>query len=135
MDLGSALTDFGPPSSAHAYVYTSTDDTLLAGSSTIGRDLNADADPGQRSSVQPEPHLRRRSYHRHDYHDDSCDHDDDHIRAPPHGTTTTGTTTTTISPVSVPTSETTPTTTAGTTTTLTTTTRSGTYNGANDERP
>ena len=43
VNLGSGLTDFGPPSSAHAYVYTSTHDTLLGGTSTIGRDLTADA--------------------------------------------------------------------------------------------
>jgi hypothetical protein len=30
-------TGFGPPSAGNAYIYTATDDTLLAGSSTIGR--------------------------------------------------------------------------------------------------
>jgi hypothetical protein len=43
VNLGAALTDFGPPSNAHAYVITPTDDTLLSGSATIGRDVNAAA--------------------------------------------------------------------------------------------
>src|SRR6476660_1355800 len=32
VNLGTSVSDFGPPSDAHAYVYTSTGDTLLAGS-------------------------------------------------------------------------------------------------------
>ena len=35
----SAVTDFGPPSNAHAFVVTPTDDTLTAGTATIGRDV------------------------------------------------------------------------------------------------
>ena len=38
----SAVTEFGPPSNAHAYVFTPTDDTLTAGSATIGREIAAD---------------------------------------------------------------------------------------------
>jgi hypothetical protein len=33
----SAVTDFGPPDNAHAYVFTPADDTLLAGTATVGR--------------------------------------------------------------------------------------------------
>jgi hypothetical protein len=39
-------TGFGPPSTAHAYVFTPTDDTLLAGSSTIGRRQTAPLQAG-----------------------------------------------------------------------------------------
>jgi hypothetical protein len=35
--LVSLTSGFGPPSAARAYIYTATDDSLLAGSSTIGR--------------------------------------------------------------------------------------------------
>jgi hypothetical protein len=38
----SAIGDFGPPSQAHAYVYTPTNDTLTAGVATIGRLLVTD---------------------------------------------------------------------------------------------
>jgi hypothetical protein len=36
------VTGFGPPSAAHAYVFTPTDDTLTSGSATIGRRIAAD---------------------------------------------------------------------------------------------
>jgi hypothetical protein len=36
-----ALSDFGPPNNAHAYVFTPTDDTLLAGDANIGRLISA----------------------------------------------------------------------------------------------
>jgi hypothetical protein len=42
----SLSTGFGPPSAAHAYVYTPTDDTLLAGTSTIGRRQTAPLQAG-----------------------------------------------------------------------------------------
>ena len=37
-------TAFGPPSAAHAYIYTPTDDTLLGGQGDILRSVNAEAD-------------------------------------------------------------------------------------------
>jgi LPXTG-motif cell wall-anchored protein len=48
--LAAAVTDFGPPSNAHAYVFTPTDDILTGGVATIGREISAPAgranDPG-----------------------------------------------------------------------------------------
>jgi hypothetical protein len=91
----SAITDFGPPSQAHAYVYTATDDTLTGGVATIGR--LAVADPLQGND--PEFNLSH-----------TCASTEE-------PTTTTGSTTTTTEATTTTTGGSTTTTTEGTTTT------------------
>jgi hypothetical protein len=95
VNLGAALSDFGPPSNAHAYIFTSTDDTLLAGTATIGRDLNAAAGRAN----DPQFNLSH-----------TC------VGPPVTTTTTAATTTTTTSAPTTTTSSSTTTTTAATTT-------------------
>lgn len=108
-------TGFGPPSAAHAYVYTPTDDTLTDGSATIGRLAGADVLRGNdpqfnlsHTCASTEPPTTTTS-----------------TTAPTTTTSTTAPTTTTTAPTTTTTAPTTTTTAPATTTTTGPTTTTG----------